>query len=455
MPLYTINDGGTRRSLNLTVFSYGFGVVFFTVIGAPVGSSFFTGFMRKLGAGDLVYSVVLALPVLGAVVQYFGSYFLEVTGRRKSLFIVTGLISRLLWIPAALLPLFMGADMRTACIWFITIFITVASVANSICGIAWSSWMGALVPMDIAGRFFSQRTLVSTITGAVSAILIGIYIDRVNSFTGFAVIFLIGALLGAFDIAAYIWVRHPPLIPPVIKPSLRSIIVDPFKNHDYMMVSIFSTVFAFSFNFCTPFFNVYLIESLRMNYFIIALSGQIMISAATVLCVRKWGVLMDHHGNRPVVLVCAVGIAVIPLLMIFTSSSSYAMVYVYNFFVGLFFTGYNLAIFNQSVYLAPERSRSAYIACYTLLTSVIGTALAYVCGGYFMQYAGPAINALRLPFVMGRPLDSYQALFILSFILRIIAICVFFPMVREQNASSARHMIKAVVQPVKEWKLKR
>ncbi|MDR3552672.1 MAG: MFS transporter [Clostridia bacterium] len=455
MPLYTIDNRELKRSLNLVIFSLGFGMVFFTVFGVPVGSSVFTGFMRKLGAGDLVYSVIMALPVLGAVSQIFASYYLETTGRRKSLFIAAGLFHRLLWIPVALLPLFIGTNMHTACIWFVTVLITASSVAYSINGIAFNSWMGSLVPADITGRFFSVRTLVSTITGAVAAIAVGIFVDRVDSLTGFAIVFIIGALFGVVDIVTFFFVSHPPLIPPEHKPSLRSIFLDPFKNPDYLKVCLFATMFAFAVNVPSPFFNVYMIENLRMNYLVIALSVQIMSSLTTVLCVRRWGVLADRYGNRPIVLVSAIGIAALPLMWMLSSPTFYFMVYVTNFLGGIFWSGYNLAIYNQSVWLAPERSRSAYIACFTMLTSVIGTAFAYICGGYFMQYAGPAVDALRLPFVLGRPLNSYQALFIVSAILRFIAIFVFFPMVREKNASSVSHMVKDVLQPMKEWRLKR
>jgi MFS family permease len=98
-----------------------------------VGSAVFNGFMAKLGAGDLVYSIVLALPVLGGMSQIFGSYLVETTGRRRFIFLSCGIVHRALWIPVALIPLFLPSARRaTPIIWAISVLITVSSVAASV-----------------------------------------------------------------------------------------------------------------------------------------------------------------------------------------------------------------------------------------------------------------------------------------------------------------------------------
>jgi MFS family permease len=448
---YALNDKVLKRSLNLNIFAVTFGMVFFSIFGIPVGSALFTGFMRTLGAGNLVYTVVLALPVLGAVSQIFGSYFLETTGKRKFLFLASGFVHRLLWIPVALIPLFLGADMRMACIWIITVLITISSIANSVTGVAFNSWMGTLVPLEIAGRFFGLRTLVSTISGAVAGLCVGAFVDKVNNLNGFAIVFVIGALFGVVDIATFFKIKHPTLVLSEQKPSLRKIITEPFKDTNYLKFTLFATAFGFAVNFSGPFFNVYMIENLKMDYFIIALSTQVTSSFATILFIRKFGVLVDRYGNRPVVLLGAIGAAIIPFLWIFTSQTNYSMVFVTNFVAGIFWSAYNLGVFNQMLWFAPERNRSAYTACFTMLTNVFGVAVAYICGGYFMQYVGPVIDKMHLPFVMGAYLNSFQVLFFLSSFMRFVAIVIFFRFVQEQNASSLRHMLKEALQPVKDW----
>ncbi len=445
MNLNAIDDRTLKRSLDLNIIAASLGTVFFTVFGIPVGSPLFTGFMRSLGAGDFIYSIVMALPVLGAASQVVGSYFLETTGKRRFVFLASGFAHRLLWIPVALIPLFVNPNRHEAIIWSITILITLSSIANSLCTVAFNSWMGDLVPKEIIGRFFSKRALMSTIAGAVAGLALSVFIDRVNNFNGFAILFILGAMFGVADISVFSRIHHPQLQLHEKKPTLLSTLIDPFKNKEYVLFALFATVFAFGVNFSAPFINVYMIENLRMNYLMITLSTQIMVGVSTILFVRKWGSLADRYGNRFVLIVNAVGIAVVPAVWAFTTPGNYLLVFILNFFAGVFWSGYNIAIFNQSVWLAPNQNRSAYIACFSLLTSVFGTAVAYLCGGIFMQYARPFFNSTHIPFIAGTTLNAYNVLFLISALMRVVAVLFVLPLVREEKMESTRLILGQIV----------
>jgi hypothetical protein len=84
----TIHSKEIRKSLNLVIIAVAFGMAFTTVQTGPS----LTGFIRELGVEDFLYSVIMALPVLGGVTQVFASYILENSGERKRILIVSGLI---------------------------------------------------------------------------------------------------------------------------------------------------------------------------------------------------------------------------------------------------------------------------------------------------------------------------------------------------------------------------
>lgn len=434
MSSYVVRDRQLSRSLNLNIFAVTFGMVFFTVVGNPVGSAVFNGFMIKLGAGDLVYSIVLALPVLGGMSQIFGSYLVETTGKRRFIFLSNGIVHRALWIPVALIPLFLHSAPHDAVIWSISILITVSSVAASVSTIAFNSWMGDLVPSDIIGRFFGKRSLVSTASATASALLIGFIVDKVNNLTGFAIVFAGGALFGLVDICTFFFIKHPPLPQPKNKPSLMSIIKEPFKDKNYMAFVMFATVYAFGVNIIVPFFNTYMLQNLRMNYFTINLACTVMSGITTILVVRQWGVCADRYGNRPVLLLTALCITFVPVPWLFTTPSNYSMIFFANILSGLTWSGYNLAIFNESIWLAPEHNRSAYSAWYTFFTSAVGTALAYVCGGFFMQYTTPYFTRAHIMLFTGSTLNSFFVLLTISVVLRLLAIIFFFNKYKSDNA---------------------
>lgn len=441
MASYVVDDRELKRSLNLNIFASTFGMVFFTVIGNPIGSAVFNGFMTKLGAGDLIYSIVLALPVLGGMSQIIGSYLVETTGKRKFIFLSCGLVHRVLWIPVALIPILLKSEPRQAIIWSITIMITISSVASSLNNVAFNSWMGALVPSDIIGRFFGMRTLVSTASATATALAIGLIVDKINDLNGFAIVFAGGALFGISECIMFIFIKHPPLPPPKVKQSFRSMMAEPLKNKNYMLFVLFATAYSFAVNVSGPFFNTYMLQDLNMNYFMINLSCVVMSGLSTILCVRYWGVLADRYGNKPVVFLSSVLIAIVPIFWMLSTPTNFFMIFVANILAGIGWSGYNLAIFNHSVWLAPEQNRSAYTAYYTLFTSAIGTALAYVCGGLFMQAARPYFKSLHMILFTGAALNAFYILLIISMAIRVLAIAVFYNKYTEENAKPVHEML--------------
>lgn len=431
-----------RRSLNLNILAVTFGMVFFTIVGNPVGSPIFTGFMKKLGVGDFIYSVILALPVLGAVSQIFAAYYMENSGKRRMMFLASGILNRAIWIPIALIPLLMHSHAHNAMIWIITLLITISAVAGAVNGVSFNSWMGQLVPSDIIGRFFGLRTLVFTISGAISALVIGFGVDRVKEISGFTIVFIIGGIFGLTDILMFIFIKHPPMKKAEERLSIRHILTEPFQNKNYFRFVLFATVFSFGVNFAGPFFNVYMIEELKMNYFMINLSNQVMASIATILCVRVWGRWADKYGNKPIMLISGFMIILAPLSWMFTGPKQIVMVFVANILAGVGWSGYNLTLFNQSVWLAPEKNRSSYTACFTLMTSTLGTAAAYLCGGVYLQAAKPFFQRHEFHIPLGGTLSAFSVMFLISALIRLVALIAFYPLYKEKNAVSAQLLIQ-------------
>jgi MFS family permease len=240
----------------------------------------------------------------------------------------------------------------------------------------------------------------------------------------------------------------------VNKPSLKSIITEPFMNRNYFKFVLFATFFSFGVNISGPFFNIYMIEELKMNYFMINFSTQVMASIATIICVRKWGVLADRFGNKPITFISSILIIATPLVWVFTSSHNIVMVFVANIVAGIGWSGYNLAVFNLSVWLAPEKNRSAYTACFALMTSSIGTAAAYLCGGYYLEKARPFFEHAHIPFVMGAPLSAFTVLFAISALMRLAAVLMLYPKFHENNAVSARRLVRTEINKLKKIALR-
>lgn len=439
------STGDLRRSLNLVIIAIAFGMVFFTVINGPA----LTAYTRMLGAGDLVYSIIMAMPVLGGVFQVIGSFLIEKTGKRKTLMIVSGFLHRLLLIPVALVPVFIPSSNHSLRIMLIAILLMISSIGNAFCGVAFSSWMGSLVPSEIRGRFFSKRTQIYTISSIITALIVGRILDAYPSLRTFSVIFIVISIIGAIDIVCFLWVKHPPMNIDDNSINFIKLIKEPFTNRNYMLFIIFVSVFSFGVNFAGPFFNVYMIEYLKMEFFTISLYGQVISSVSTILFIKLWGKLIDLYGNKPVQKVCSTAIVLLPAAWLFVTPNTTFIILIINFFGGLFWSGYELTILNLSIWLAPEKNRSIYVAVFTLITSVIGIALAFVCGGAVMEYTKPIIQSLKWHFIM-QPLNSFHILLILSASIRLCSVLFIAPKFYESGCGTSYEVLKGFIDMVKQ-----
>jgi MFS family permease len=422
-----------RLSLNRVILGVSFGIIFFTVVNGPP----LTGFIRALKANDFIYSVIMALPMLSSVIQVLAAYLFENSGYRKLSFLVSGFM-RIIWIPIVFIPLIIPAKDYHTRIVLLTVLIAVYSIANSVTGVSFLSWMGDLVPSSIRGRFFSTRTMIFTMVGAVAGLLIGLFLDRLNDFVGFAILFSVAAIFGMIDIACFIWIKDPPR-PPKAKSSLRELCMEPFQNQNYAKYLLFAAVWNFGINFVAPFFNVYMLENLGMKYFTVYILSQFVSNIATILFVRVWGRIADKYGSKPVLFICGTGMAMVSFLWCLATPGNYLLVIpLIHILAGFFWPGCDVTCTNLAIWLAPEKNRSAYIAMYTLAASLVGGGLAYICGGAFMELTGPFLAHLKLPFLFSQPFNNFHSLFLIAGTVRLIAIYVFMRKVTDGHFSTQK-----------------
>jgi MFS family permease len=430
-----------RKSLTYVIIAVTLGNVFFISVGNPVGGAAFTKFAVKLGIDDFKYGIILTLAILGSVIQLPFSFNIENSGKRKLIFLAAGFIHRLLYIPIALIPLFVSSSNKNLIFVSIALLIMVSSAANSVVGVAFSSWMGSLIPLRIRGRYFSKRMMIYTISGALSGLIIGQYIDRFDSLTSYTLLFIAVALFGAADIFCFIFIKDPP-VETTEKQSIKTL-KEPLRDKNYLKLIISVSLWNFGINLPTPFLFMFMIKQLNMSLFSIYLLSQFVSNVATILFVRYIGKAIDKYGNRPVAIISAFFISVIPFLWCFATPYNYYIIMpIASLITGIFWPGFEMSFINLSIWLAPKKYRTSYLANYSMFTSVVGIGLSYLLGSYFMKFAEPYLKQLDAPFFNSQTLNHYHALFILTSITRLIISIVFLPKINENNAKSLKDIIK-------------
>jgi len=430
-----VKDKNLNQSLNFVILGICFGVVFLNVtVGTPIA-----GLAKELKFGDLLYGIMLAMPVLGGTVQIFASFILEKTKKRKKLFLLSGFINRILWIFVAILPLLISN--RTLLFYLIVAVLIFSSIGGAFLNVTFMSWMGDLVPLDIRGRFFSHRSMLSTIVSFISGLAIGKFLDTIPGILGFSIIFGIATLFGLLDIACYLKVHDPPMKNDIeIQESFLNISKKVLSHPAFSKYLIFAVVWSFSLNIAAPYFNLYMIKYLRMSYFEIALYAQLVSNLATVVFVRIWGRMIDRFGNKPVALICTTTVSFLPILWCFTTPQSWLfLVILIQFLAGLFWPGVDLSYNNFALRLSPDENRSMYIAVLNLFVGVIGNAIAYIFGGYIIENISPLISSF-LENTVHFHLADYHYLFIFSAILRFVSSRIFLPKIKEEGAYSINEL---------------
>jgi len=426
-----------REDLNTIVWAGSLGMVFFVCLnGAP-----FAGFVRALGVSELMYGILMSLPVVSGVFQVLAAYVLESTGARKWLFFVGGMFQRLSIIPVVLLPLIIPEELKGLTISLIVFFLLVSAVGSAFNGVTFMSWMAALIPLKIRGRFFSQRQMMFTFTSMLGGMLASWALDRTGGFVGFAVVFSIVTIFAIMDIVYFVRVYDPPMVKPRHKLSMKNMWNAALQHSNFRRYLIFWAVWVFGVNISGPFFNAYMIDYLKMKYLEITLYTQVVSNVLTIFVIRKWGMLVDIFGNKPVLRVCGTVASTLPLLWLLATPKNYAIIPFIHVFTGMFWSGIDLTSNNLVINLSPDENRSFYVASFSMVTSVVGSIVAYALGGLFMEVTAGLAAKLNI-MIFGHRLTNYHMLFMLSAIIRFIAITFLVSPIHEDESVGPREMIR-------------
>jgi MFS family permease len=195
---------------------------------------------------------------------------------------------------------------------------------------------------------------------------------------------------------------------------------------------LFNALLAFTVNVASPFFSVYMLRDLKLNY----LNYVIVVSLPTLgmlIFMPFWGRLIDRVGTVKIMKVSALFVPIMPFMWLLGTSVPYLCLI--QMIGGFSWAGFNLAISLFLYYAAPLENRTRYIALYNALMFG-GVAIGSLLGG---------VIAPLVPSLWGNALFT---IFLISGVARILVIAVFMPGVKEVRQlpqTSVREMISGSI----------
>ncbi len=394
------------------------------IMGSLAGGMFLMGFALKiLRAQPQQIGILASLPMFANLVQIFGSIIIEKTGRKKPLCFWCVLSSRLLWILIVLLPFKIFAPLSDFRIWVVVAVIGSSSIFASLAGVAWLSWMSDLVPDNIRGSYFGKRNMIASACGMAAVLLGGKFITlwegRFSAQNPYAFILLFLLGLAAGLIAVWFLSRIPEAENARKSADAGfhfSVFFKPLQDANFLTLILFVSAWMFAIQLAAPFYGVFMIESLKVDFSNIAVFATFA-TLATLLMMKVWGPISDKLGNKPIIIVSGWILILIPFIWILALPGKYYLpVLTAHILSGAFMAGAVLSQFNILIKLSPKEGRSVYLALFAAITGVIG-AIAPIIGGALSK----ALAGLELTF-FAYNISNLQIIFLISSFLQILTI---------------------------------
>lgn len=388
-------------------------------VASGLGDSFVSLFALKLQAGELAIGLLSALSGLASpLAQLAGSKSMQFYSRKKIVLLAV-IFQALLWFPLSALGFlyWQGYLQNSAVITLIGLY-TIYSIWVGIEYPAWFSWMGDLVKPEERGKYFSKRNTITGIISLMVMLLGGFVLHLLEPDTQglivlcFSLFFLIA---GIFRLISYIllrtqYTRHPrprASYKITLKEFLR-------KNKNFNKFAIYQAFFNFALMFASPFFIVYMRESLNLDYFIVTI---ITISSSVfyLLLSPSMGKFSDDYGNKKLFWIANICFAIGPILWVVNSSALWLII-VPQLVSGLANAAYTIAFTNFTYGAVPEEERGVAIA-YANVLSGIGIFAGSITGGLLLNYLTISfMNKFIFVFLIASALRFLVALFLLPLI---------------------------------------
>ena len=428
-----------RRGLDVSLSEGGHS----TIMATLTGGIFLTGLAIFVGATNFQIALLSTLTTLSAAVQMAGSYLIERVGSRRRLCLITGVVSRLPLVLVAVLPFLALVQGNDWLVWSLIVVIAASNLFGSLYGVAWLSWMKDLVPEDEKGRYFSRRNLLCGALGLAIGLLVAKMFDywqmacpgRWGKATGFCFLFVAAT---AFGLLALVYLRRmpePPLERARKTESALGSLALPFRDRNFRILMFGYAFWTFAIYIAAPFFGVYMLKQLELSYTTINILSAVS-GVACLAATNLSGWMTDRFGNKPVLIVCIFGNAFFPLLMSFTTPSSYCLL-VGAHLLGVFAAGLGLGANNILLKLSPRENSAVYLAAFSTLSALAAT-LGPMAGGVLMK-AFEHLHFHLGPFAF----NDVKLVFVVAFGLRLLSIATFLA-VHEPKAAPIGRMIRVL-----------
>ena len=325
LPALSVRGRTLRNSLRWVTAGWMVGVFW----GVFIGTSGWEILVGMISPQDWWLGLLQATMHVAVVFMILGAILIERTGLTKYQFLVFGTIHRFLWLLVAAVPLVVPVPSNLAML-IILVLVLASWCAEALCRPAWFTWMGALIPPRIRGRYWGRRTQFITITQTIAGLGLGYLVSELQAgetvlsatehphlLHGLMILLAICSIMGIVDILVFR--RIPEVLTPITTfdrsahtPGRRTIwimlhwiLVQPLRDREFRRFVLCDMLLTFAMG-CT---GMYVLRAMRvslgLNAFKIGLLFYLVSPLTILIVARPFGRALDRLGPRKVMTTAA------------------------------------------------------------------------------------------------------------------------------------------------------
>lgn len=401
-PPIAIAKDAVRTSLQASTMDGVFATIFSNVAGGVLLSNF----LVELDASPMEVGLLSSIPMLVNLIQPLGAYLSNQFTSRHLYCLWIYIPSRLLWL-ALILGIALADWQQLEAHLLVQLALAIVILSNTLGALgsaSWLSWLAALVPPRLRGRYFGIRNSAASLTSLISLPLMGLMVSHYprGSLEGYGVVLAVGLVAGLVSLSFQHFMvdvnpqeqqqllpqRKPKIDPPEPRNSSGSTPHSIWRDGNFLVFLLYFGFLGFATNLSSPFFNLYLLDNLSLDVSWVTLYNSLA-AGANLLMLMFWGKLADRIGNRPILLLVGIVVAVIPIFWLGVGQDAFS-IWLWLPLLHISMSGAWAAIDlcnnNIQMEIAPSQHHSTYFAIAAAVAGVSG-ALGTTAGGLLAEFA--------------------------------------------------------------------
>jgi MFS family permease len=365
-----LDERDYENSRNMSIFE---GCTARTIFNLTSGA-FLAGYASFLGANDAFNGIIGAIPVLAGVMSLFSPMYFEKMEKRKLQIVLLNFLHRFLLGLMVFIPLVVFG--QTPRLILLSIMYLIAYLAVSFANPAASGLVIDLTLESTRGRYFGKRESYLLAIGTIIALILGSVMDAYksggNEYGGFIVTFSVILLLSAANFIFWSSIKEPQIKSKRAVYRLKQVVTIPLKNSGFKKIIIFFVIYNIGLQVGAPFFSVYMVTGLKLEYTYIMLMGMIG-TLVNVILVRVWGKVADSRSWDFVLKYSILLLGITHFSWFFvTNASGVILIPILHVISGAAWAGIGISTFNIQFIFSPEEGRTVYIGFNAALGGLMG-----------------------------------------------------------------------------------